>query len=175
VWSAGLHWILWSSFTAMASVFAIVGIVRLRAALSSPRRSAYRWHVPALRWSPGDVIASGPIGGEPLATAPITGRPAIAWRVEVRYEGDAPDELALVEQSCPTAVVVGAFAVTQPTIAIAAERVPVDSPEAQIYLRSRGVDPHDALEVREMVVQPGEPVVFRRDELGGSPVLERAS
>jgi hypothetical protein len=169
--SAGLHPVLWFAYTSIAVVFASVGISRLRAALSSASHGSFRWHAPALRWSAAEQIASGPVTGEPLAIAPITGRPAIAWRIEVRHRGDRTGELALVEQSCPSELVVAGRSVAEPTLAVATETVTVDSAQARMYLRSRGIDPDDALVVREGLVQPTDVLVLRRDRFGGAPVL----
>ena len=57
------------------------------------------------------------------------------------------------------------------TIGLACEEVDADTPRARDYLRSRGVDPHDALVVREAIVEPARIVVVRRDRSGGPAVL----
>jgi hypothetical protein len=167
---SGLHLALALPLATIATLVGVHGVGRLRAALSVSPRAAYRWHAPALRWSEAEVFLRGAAAGEVLV-APVTGRPALGWRVEVRRADERSDQLALVEQSCAVTSVDGERLDGELTLGISCERVDADTASARDYLRSRGVDPHDALVVREAIVEPGRVVVVRRDRLGGPAVL----
>jgi hypothetical protein len=159
---------------AIAGTCAAFGAHRLREAMAPRRRRRYRWRTPALRSEATDRIAQGPIEGGESTVAPVTGRPCIAWRVEVRRVGDPDGRVALLEQSCRATRVGGTPLATEPTLALAVAPVCAESTEACTYLRSRGIDPHDAIEVSEAILVPRDVVVLFADGRGGPPVVERA-
>ncbi len=168
---SGLHLALALPLATVATLAGIYGVARLRVARSVAPRVAYRWRVPALQWSEAEPFLRGAAGGETIGASPLTGRRALAWRVEVRRASDTSDRFALVEQSCGVTRVGGARLDGEVTVGLACEHIDADTPRAREYLRSRGVDPHDALVVREALVEPGQMVVVRRDGLGGPAVL----
>lgn len=166
---SGLSLVLGIPLALVATFAAVYGIVRMRAARALPLRAAYRWRAPALQWSEGEPFLRGAAAGEIVGASPVTGRRALAWRVEVRRVDE--DRFALVEQSCGVTRIGGARLDGEVTIGLACEEVDADTPRARDYLRSRGVDPHDALVVREAIVEPARVVVVRRDRSGGPAVL----
>ncbi|HWB80118.1 MAG TPA: hypothetical protein VG755_34370 [Nannocystaceae bacterium] len=138
------------------------------AGLSTPRRSAVRWRAPVRRWRSGRVLGDGPAHGIEKR-APISGRTCIGWRVEVRYPGDRGDAFALIEQDCEGLAV--ANNVGEPTLATAACEVRADTAEAKRWLSSRGIDPHDRLEIVERLVHDGDALVVRANRLGVAAIV----
>ena len=167
------HAIIMVSIVAMAGGWGMFEGHRLSAALTTRRRRAYRWRLPARRWRPAAVIGGGLITGDSELLAPISGRRVIGWRIEVRYPGDHGDAFALLEQRCTSLRMDGVATHGEPTLDTVAELVAVDTPQAEQYLRSRGVDPHAVLEIRERVVVAGARVAIWSDRFGG-PAIVRA-
>ena len=163
--------ILMVSTAAMGAAWGMFEGQRLRVALTTRRRRAYRWRVPTQRWSPAAAIGGGLITGEYELVAPISGRRVIGWRIEVRYPGDHGDAFALLEQRCSSLRMDGIAAPGEPTLDTVAELVTVDTPQAEQYLRSRGVDPHAVLEIRERVVLAGARVAIWSDRFGGPAIV----
>lgn len=144
---------------------------RIAAALGVPARRAWRWHAPARVFSIGDRIAAGAVAGDAELTAPISGRPAVAWRVEVRYPTDRAGEFALVEQHSAAQAVGDTPLVDEPTIATHGTPVTASTELASRYLVSRGLDPNEILEIVERVVSAGDQVELRSEADGGPPIL----
>ena len=138
------------------------------AGITTPRRSAARWRAPVRRWRSGRVLGSGEAHGIEKR-APISGRACIGWRVEVRYPGDRGDAFALIEQDCDGLAIAGN--VGEPTLTTAANEVRADSADAKRWLLSRGIDPHDRLEIVERLVQDGDPLVVRENRLGVAAIV----
>ena len=164
--------ILMVSILAMAGGWGMYEGQRLYVGLTTRRRRAYRWRVPARRWRPATAIGVGLISGESELVAPMSGRPVIGWRIEVRYPGDHGDAFALLEQSCTCLRLDGVSTLGEPTLDTVAQVVLADTPQSEQYLRSRGVDPHAVLEIRERVVLAGDRVTLWSDRFGG-PVIVR--
>lgn len=148
---------------------------RVVAGLQTPRRRAWRWHVPtreavAARMLSRDEPAKGPVG-----VAPISGRAALAWRVEVRYPGDRGDAFALLDQDLGQLELVGAPVPAASTIETAATEVEAESEDARRYLLSRGLDPNDSLYVVERIIVPGARVSVWEDRDGAGVILREPS
>jgi hypothetical protein len=114
-----------------------------------------------------------PLGGDAEVRALC--RPCLAWRVEVRYPGDRGRAFALVEQETAelrvdTEAIVGAV-----TIGGVATDVTDRAPGLRAYLCSRGLDPDDQLEIREIVLVAGDAVAMHHDRCGGPTILVRAA
>lgn len=154
---------------ATATLFAIGR--KLAVGLSTPRRTAWRWHAPVRRFRAGKKTARGTLDGVGQVCSPLTGRMGLAYRIEVRYRGDRGDAFALVEQDATALRVDGEPLPHQPSIAIDGEEVDVGSQMSRDYLVSRGVDPYEPLVVREVVIAAGACVTLRHDALGGPTVV----
>lgn len=163
----------------VVGVFALIAlwisVSRLRARLAVPRRRAFRWHTPARHHAMGAQLRRGRLAGENSVIAPASGRPCLAWRVEVRYTGDRGRAFALVEQETAelridTETIVGAV-----TIGGVATDVTDPAPGLRAYLCSRGLDPDDELEIREIVLVAGDAVAMHHDRCGGPTILMRAA
>jgi hypothetical protein len=142
----------------------------ITALLRGRRRTPWRWRVPALSHREGAVIARGEVHGDEILRAPLSGRAALAWRVEARYDDRPRAPIALIEQSCG-ALQIGTVVLEQePTIGVRTESVTLAS-DADDYLRSRGLDPCDALRLREAIVEPGAAMTLYTDRRRGPPVL----
>ncbi len=160
------------SIVGMAGGWGMFEGQNLYVGLTTRRRRAYRWRAPTRRWRPAASIGGGLISGESELFAPMSGRPVVGWRIEVRYPGDHGDAFALLEQSCTCLRLDGVATLGEPTLDTVAEVVLADTPQAEQYLRSRGVDPHAVLEIRERVVLAGARVALWSDRFGG-PVIVR--
>jgi hypothetical protein len=158
------------------SVFALATVAGTRAARSiaalfgSRRRTPWRWRVPALTHREGAVLACGQVQGDEILRAPLSGRPALAWRIEVGYDERPRAPLALVEQSCSVLQIDTVAVAQEPTLALPTESVTLTD-DAGVHLRSRGLDPCDALWCREAIVEPGAMVTLYEDRRGGPPIL----
>jgi hypothetical protein len=144
---------------------------RLSAGLSTPKRTAWRWHAPAQRFRAGRVLARGTVDGDALVCSPLTGRQGVAWRIEVRYPGDRGDAFALVEQGAAPLRIDGESIGPEPTIATGGTQVDLPREALSRFLASRGVDPFADARVTETIVTADTAVVVRRDRLGGPVVL----
>lgn len=171
----GVIGFLGNSITIMTGTTVAIGIALFLftmrhaiAGLGTPRRSAVRWRAPARRWRKGRVLDEGHARGVEKR-APITGRVCIGWRVEVRYPGDRGDAFALVEQDCDGLAIAGTAG--EPTLATAALEVRADTAEAQRWLLSRGIDPHDRLEIVERLVHEGDALVVRANRRGATTIV----
>jgi hypothetical protein len=120
------------------------------------------------------IVDRGALAGDGEVQSPVTGRVGLAWRIEVRYPGDRGGAIALVEQAC-TALRIGSHTIAEPHITGRTEAVAVDDARVRRYLSSRGVDPDDALEIRELVLLRGDTVELCVDRLGGPAVLRPAA
>lgn len=160
----------------VTSVLVMVGVMiaivrRVVVGLSTPKRTAWRWHAPTRRYRAGRVLGRGTVDGDGVVTSPLSGRNGIAWRIEVRYPGDRGDAFALVEQGAARLSIDGEAIGREPTIALGGE--PVDLPAETLarFLVSRGVDACAGAIVTETIVASDTTVVVRRDRLGGPVVL----
>lgn len=159
------------------SVFALAAVAGTRATRSitalfhGRRRTPWRWRVPALTHRDGAVIAQGEAQGDEILRAPLSGRAALAWRIEVRYDDRPNAPIALVEQSCGALQIDTVALEQEPTLAVRTESVTLAG-DAGDYLRSRGLDPCDALRFREAIVEPGATVTLYADRRGGPPILK---
>lgn len=173
-WISQIDVLMMMSMVAMS--FALCWWVgrRITDARATPRRRAWRWRAPLALLSTSRHGGSGPVSGNATLIAPISGRPVLAWRVEVRYPGDRGDAFALVEQSCDALAIGGAPVGTEPRIATAACPVSAETDEARRYLASRGLDPNDRLTIVERVVVAGAAVDLWTDAAGLRGVLRDA-
>lgn len=138
----------------------------------------YRWHRPSPAWSRGRTLTRG-IASGPELLAPLSNRPAIAWLVAVREGGRRPDRRAratttndwmLVEQRCAGLSIDGARLSHEPVLDLVPRRRIDVSPDAEAWLRTRGLEPLD-LEIFEAILAPGDDVELFADRRGGPPIL----
>jgi hypothetical protein len=160
-----------------------IGMSRWLATRARGRRGPRRWSRPRRRWRAGSVLARGRIAAEHEIVAPLSGRPAVAWLVHVRYADATPptrvrgtdhSSWALVEQSVAHVSIDGSSVGDSLTLDLSPTRIDTMHPDAQRWLRTRGLDAHDDLELYESVIGHGDAVELRHDRRGGPPVLRRA-
>jgi hypothetical protein len=164
---------LWIAPLVFASAFPMGLMEAMRA------DHAHRWHRPARRWSRGARLACGPATADPLI-APLSGRRAIAWVVAVRYAGGNPrrarrptrnDDWALVEQRCAGLTIAGNRLDAEPVIDVTPELIVNRSAGAEEWLRTRGLELQEDLQLFEAIIPDGAMVELFRNKRGAAPIL----
>ncbi|HET6584748.1 MAG TPA: hypothetical protein VFG69_14925, partial [Nannocystaceae bacterium] len=172
----------WGAVPMLALATIAIGIAMLAARVRSRAR---RWHRPASRWRTGARIARGRATA-PTSVAPLSGRRGIAWVVAVRYAGDDPrrhvrltndSDWALVEQHCGALEIDGKRFEDGMVVDMDVVELAVPSDGAHEWLRTRGLDPMDDLQLFEGVLTGDETVEVYANTAGPVPIcrpIERA-
>lgn len=165
----------WAALPILA--FTAVAIVLARLA-SKVRGMARRWHRPARRWTKGRRLARGTAKGQPWV-APLSARKAIAWVVAVRYAGKDPRrglrattsaDWALVEQRCGELEIDGTRFTAGLVVDVELRELEGECPDADAWLRTRGLDPQDDLQLFEGIITDDDVVEVYANEDGPVPI-----
>ncbi|MBK8239955.1 MAG: hypothetical protein IPK74_30905 [Deltaproteobacteria bacterium] len=138
---------------------------------SERMRSPWRWRLPELA-SPrvGEVTRTGVVTADSRTRAPFSGRPCVAWRVDVRHARAQRGAVALAEQGSVPLAIDGTWLPAAPLLALPLEPCP-GSEAASTFLASRGLDPNDALTLHEAVLDADTVVALHHVHHRGAGIL----